>query len=266
MTSVRTEKAEVTRRLSSDTWRDCTVSGPSGDGLCPVQAGRSPASTQSQLTAGIGPTIMMKLGNRVTRVNINPNRQGEYDRIRPQGGRRFRAFQSLGSEYRRDSGKRDGGTGDVSERRGCTGGANAFLEGAANGGGKALRVRRFSGDAAQKLLNCLSSSSPSANARRQFPQLAACPLPWLVFFLLLVSALLSACGGHKPAQAQVPPPPSLPREKPAATAPPAETSGQAEKIDVPTGAKPIFEETGMASWYGAPYHNRRGSNGEVYNM
>jgi len=25
-------------------------------------------------------------------------------------------------------------------------------------------------------------------------------------------------------------------------------------------------ETGMASWYGAPYHNRRGSNGEVYNM
>jgi rare lipoprotein A len=25
-------------------------------------------------------------------------------------------------------------------------------------------------------------------------------------------------------------------------------------------------ETGLASWYGAPYHNRRGSNGEVYNM
>src|SRR5450432_3505750 len=22
----------------------------------------------------------------------------------------------------------------------------------------------------------------------------------------------------------------------------------------------------MSSWYGAPYHNRRGSNGEVYNM
>lgn len=25
-------------------------------------------------------------------------------------------------------------------------------------------------------------------------------------------------------------------------------------------------ETGLASWYGAPYHNRRGSNGEVYDM
>ena len=50
------------------------------------------------------------------------------------------------------------------------------------------------------------------------------------------------------------------------TPPPAETTGQNEKIEVPAGAKPIFEETGMASWYGAPYHNRRGSNGEVYDM
>ncbi|MFI5114956.1 MAG: septal ring lytic transglycosylase RlpA family protein [Terriglobales bacterium] len=83
---------------------------------------------------------------------------------------------------------------------------------------------------------------------------------------MLGSALLSGCGGHKPAQTQVPPPPSLPQERPAATSPPSETTGENEKIDVPAGAKPIFEETGMASWYGAPYHNRRGSNGEVYNM
>lgn len=39
-----------------------------------------------------------------------------------------------------------------------------------------------------------------------------------------------------------------------------------EKVEAPAGAKVIFEQTGMASWYGAPYHNRRGSNGEVYNM
>lgn len=25
-------------------------------------------------------------------------------------------------------------------------------------------------------------------------------------------------------------------------------------------------EIGLASWYGPPYHNRRGSNGEIYNM
>jgi rare lipoprotein A len=65
---------------------------------------------------------------------------------------------------------------------------------------------------------------------------------------------------------QVPPPPSIPQEKPAPLPAPAETPTEDEKIEVPSGAKPIFEETGMASWYGAPYHNRRGSNGEVYNM
>ena len=35
---------------------------------------------------------------------------------------------------------------------------------------------------------------------------------------------------------------------------------------IPAGATPLATETGRASWYGPPYHNRRGSNGEVYNM
>jgi rare lipoprotein A len=39
-----------------------------------------------------------------------------------------------------------------------------------------------------------------------------------------------------------------------------------EAIKIPADAKPLSVETGTASWYGAPYHNRRGSNGEVYNM
>lgn len=88
----------------------------------------------------------------------------------------------------------------------------------------------------------------------------------ICLLLVLGSVLLSGCGGHKQARAQVPPPPSLPQEEPVPPSPPAETTGENEKIEVPTGAKPIFEETGMASWYGAPYHNRRGSNGEVYDM
>ncbi len=37
-------------------------------------------------------------------------------------------------------------------------------------------------------------------------------------------------------------------------------------LSVPPDAKPIYTETGTASWYGPPYHNRRGSNGEVYDM
>jgi rare lipoprotein A len=37
-------------------------------------------------------------------------------------------------------------------------------------------------------------------------------------------------------------------------------------LRIPPDTKPISAETGLASWYGAPYHNRRGSNGELYNM
>src|SRR5208337_2590557 len=209
---------------------------------------------------------MMKPGNRGTCVDINPSRQDGYDRIRPQGGRGFRALQSLGIEYRRKSGKRDVGAGDLSERRGGASGANAFLESAANGCGKALQVRGLFGNTAQEFLNCFLSSYARKKARR--PSLGACPLACGLFLLMLCSALLSGCGGHKPAQAQVPPPPPIPqeKEKPAATAPPAETTSEDEKIQVPAGAKPISEETGTASWYGAPYHNRRGSNGELYNM
>jgi rare lipoprotein A len=108
---------------------------------------------------------------------------------------------------------------------------------------------------------------------RPLRRAAAWSLSCSLLLLLVGGSLLSGCGGHKPAQAQVPPPP-LPQEKPVATAPPAATATTKtaatavanEKIDVPADAKPILEETGMASWYGAPYHNRRGSNGEIYDM
>ncbi len=118
-------------------------------------------------------------------------------------------------------------------------------------------------------MNSLLSKYPLGDTRRPLRWPAAGSSPSLRVLLLLGSALLSGCA-HKHTPAPVPPPPSLPseKEKPAATPPSAEaeTTGENEKIEVPAGAKPIFEEIGMASWYGAPYHNRRGSNGEVYNM
>ena len=46
----------------------------------------------------------------------------------------------------------------------------------------------------------------------------------------------------------------------------ADESGELAEPSIPADATAIVTETGLASWYGPPYHNRRGSNGEVYNM
>jgi rare lipoprotein A len=77
--------------------------------------------------------------------------------------------------------------------------------------------------------------------------------------------LLAGCS-HKQAQVSVPPPPPIQQQPQTASAPPLHPPGGAEPIEVPADTKPILVETGIASWYGAPYHNRRGSNGEIYDM
>ena len=104
---------------------------------------------------------------------------------------------------------------------------------------------------------------------------------WISLAILVL--FLSACGGHKQATVAVPPPPpiSQPQEQtgPAPSQPKTETATKQETkqekqaaeddvdvIRVPPNTKPLKVETGLASWYGAPYHNRRGSNGEIYNM
>src|ERR1700720_4661792 len=218
------------RRLSSDAWRDCIAiisiivfwwepgSALSKRGLTPP-----PHKHASRRLPPRPPAAIMKEpGNRDTRVHTNPNRQDADDRIRPQGGRGLRALQSLGGEYRRHAGKRDSGTGDLSERRGGAGSADAFFKGTPNSGGEALQLCRLPGNPAQKFVSYFSSGNLES-AR-----------PFLLFFVLLGSTLLGGCG-HKHPQAQVPPPPA---QQPT---PPAATTG-AEKIEVPAGAKPILEE------------------------
>jgi rare lipoprotein A len=51
-----------------------------------------------------------------------------------------------------------------------------------------------------------------------------------------------------------------------AESPSSSRSGSAAEPALPADAVPLATETGRASWYGPPYHNLRGSNGEVYNM
>lgn len=107
----------------------------------------------------------------------------------------------------------------------------------------------------------------------------------MILILLLVILLSSACGHPKQARVEVPPPPPPvstttgeapsaksepvppePEPEPSAKSIPPSPSPDLAEPTVPRGTQPIATEVGLASWYGPPYHNRRGSNGEIYNM
>ncbi|MGA9566444.1 MAG: septal ring lytic transglycosylase RlpA family protein [Candidatus Korobacteraceae bacterium] len=76
--------------------------------------------------------------------------------------------------------------------------------------------------------------------------------------------MLLLAGCHKNSAAKhVPPPPTV--TPPAASA----STTTATKLAPPAvspKAKPIYVETGLASWYGPPYHNHKGANGEIYDQ
>jgi rare lipoprotein A len=77
--------------------------------------------------------------------------------------------------------------------------------------------------------------------------------------------LLSGCEhNNKKKAAKLPPPPTIT----ASTAPSTSTRPvpPPSSVEAPQHAKPIYVETGLASWYGPPYHNRRGANGEIYDQ
>lgn len=90
--------------------------------------------------------------------------------------------------------------------------------------------------------------------------------------LVALTLVVSACGGKKQAKVRIPAPPPI--TTPAKTAettagkkpplPPRDSQGN--EITVDPNAKVLWTETGMASWYGPPYHNRRGANGEIFDM
>ena len=72
----------------------------------------------------------------------------------------------------------------------------------------------------------------------------------------------------------VPPPPASaqPESRPAGATRndhlPGAEANEADLAEptIPADSRPLATEIGRASWYGPPYHNRVGSNGEVYNM
>jgi rare lipoprotein A len=99
-------------------------------------------------------------------------------------------------------------------------------------------------------------------------------LAWLRVCALICfsSSLLTACGGPKQAKVDVPPPPPITANESAAAndsrdaSTPTPCCNEQSNEAPASHGKALFVETGMASWYGAPYNHRRSSDGAVYNM
>ena len=81
------------------------------------------------------------------------------------------------------------------------------------------------------------------------------------FALLIAAAALSACA-HKKHARLVPQPPPTP------SAPSSPTTAPKAPAPPPSAGVPAlgYTETGVASWYGHPYHGRPAANGEIYDM
>jgi len=120
-------------------------------------------------------------------------------------------------------------------------------------------------------LNSAASHPGTApDERARVPRLASRSATFLIPALIVASLLLSACGEKKPKHAKLPPPPPITApsaSKPAESAhnvPPPISSevGASFSPDAPA----IWTQTGVASWYGPPYHNRQAANGDIYDM
>jgi len=95
-------------------------------------------------------------------------------------------------------------------------------------------------------------------------------LSGVVASLFLLIFLFTGCGEKKRAHAPAPPPPpDISQPEPTASQSPAKAPpvpGRVEVAPFPDDAPVLWSETGMASWYGPPYHNRRAANGEIFDM
>jgi rare lipoprotein A len=120
----------------------------------------------------------------------------------------------------------------------------------------------------QSLIGCFSHTPPS----RSFLLCVLCAL-----CALCINS--SGCASRKPIADRRRPPPAQPAEAPPGTdesakratevpeKPPTATPSVSRRSKpAPTPAPSGYAEEGNASWYGVPFHGRRASNGEIYDM
>ena len=94
-----------------------------------------------------------------------------------------------------------------------------------------------------------------------------CPHIRTISLLLLCTTAFSGC---TTVLTSTPPPTTAPRPKPAPTTGRIPGTQKPYQIDgktyYPLPSAEGYVETGIASWYGNPFHGRKTSNGEIYNM
>lgn len=105
------------------------------------------------------------------------------------------------------------------------------------------------------------------------------PSLWIRRSLLLLSATIASlvtAGCHHKHTAYVPPPPpeltepapqiNRARAPQPVAPPPVNVAVSDADMEFVATHQPIYSEEGVASWYGPPYHNRRGANGQVFDQ
>jgi rare lipoprotein A len=111
----------------------------------------------------------------------------------------------------------------------------------------------------------------------QLPGLRSRTSQWLAAYVAApsLSLLLAGCGHHHtyPVASAPPPPPIQPQpaSRPQSTAKPLPpvpppSSVSTDDSDFIATHRPIYSEEGVASWYGPPYNNHRGANGEIFDQ
>jgi rare lipoprotein A len=123
----------------------------------------------------------------------------------------------------------------------------------------------------------VNSVSQESSRRREKLLISDCPTAendWRRYSLAIISmmvlvVLASGCGSRKPVAARQPAasaPASAPETAEAAPRPPKPAAPGKRRKDNSVPVDAGYIEEGEASWYGAPFHGRQASNGEIYDM
>ena len=188
---------------------------------------------------------MTEPGIRNSRVADFALTRSRYERLQPQGGR---GICPLGQ---------DGGRGGQYVREGIRGADQLFEQ---------RSCARSAPELNQSSADCRRETHSARQLHGFTTQIGAHHVTLAA--LLFVCTLAWAGCAHKQTKLSFPPPPGV--DQPDTTAENSESAtaqpAHPEETASPNHEKPLLVETGLASWYGAPYHNRRSSNGEIYDM